>query len=66
MINKYLRKFDTNNNIVEETTYDETGKVRNVSTIKYQYDNKKNWTKRTQYVKDFDQPISNTTRTIRY
>ena len=66
LINKYLRKFDTNNNIVEETTYDETGKVRNVSTIKYQYDNKKNWTKRTQYVKDFDQPISNTTRTVRY
>ena len=66
LINKYLRKFDANNNIIEETTYDETGKVRNVSTIKYQYDNKKNWTKRTQYVKDFDQPISNTTRTIRY
>ena len=66
LINKYIRKFDSNNNIIEETTFDETGKVKNLSTIKYQYDDKKNWTKRTQYVKDIDQPISNTTRTIRY
>ncbi|GEM50458.1 hypothetical protein EB1_02480 [Empedobacter brevis NBRC 14943 = ATCC 43319] len=65
-VNKYLRKFDDNNNIIEETTLDETGKIKNVSTIKYQYDEHKNWTKRTQYVKHFDQPISNTTRTIRY
>ncbi|WP_413532107.1 hypothetical protein [Empedobacter brevis] len=65
-INKYLRKFDENNNIIEETVIDETGKIKNISTIKYQYDNHKNWTKRTQFVKDIDQPISNTTRTIRY
>jgi len=65
-VNKYIRKFDSNNNIIEETTIDETGKVKNVSNIKYQYDEHKNWTKRTQFVKDFDEPISNTTRTIRY
>ena len=65
-VNKYLRKFDDNNNMTEEVTLDETGKVKHISTIKYQYDNHKNWTKRTQYVKNFDQPISNTTRTIRY
>jgi hypothetical protein len=66
LVNKYLRKFDVNNNLIEETTFDQTGKIINVSTIKYQYDDKKNWTKRTQYVKDIDQPISNTTRSIRY
>ena len=65
-VNKYLRKFDDNNNMTEEVMLDETGKVKHISTIKYQYDNHKNWTKRTQYVKNFDQPISNTTRTIRY
>ncbi len=65
-VNKYVRKFDENNNIIEETVIDETGKVKNISTIKYQYDNHKNWIKRTQFVKDIDQPISNTTRTIRY
>ncbi len=65
-VNKYVRKFDENNNIIEETVIDETGKVKNISTIKYQYDNHKNWVKRTQFVKDIDQPISNTTRTIRY
>jgi len=65
-VNKYVRKFDENNNIIEETVIDETGKVKNISTIKYQYDNHKNWVKRTQYAKDIDQPISNTTRTIRY
>ena len=65
-VNKYVRKFDENNNIIEETVIDETGKVKNISTIKYQYDNHKNWIKRTQFVKNIDQPISNTTRTIRY
>ena len=66
LINKYIRKFDTNNNIIEESTFGADGKLTNVSTIKYQYDDKKNWTKRTQYASKIDQPISNTTRTIRY
>ena len=66
LVNKFVRKYDDKNNLTEEITIDATGKTKNTSKIMYQYDNNKNWTKRTQYVSQIDQPISNTTRTIRY
>lgn len=66
MISKFIRKFDSNQNMIEEVTLDQNGKTKNISTIKYLYDDQQNWIKRTQFVKDIDQPISNTTRTIRY
>lgn len=66
LIYRFVRKFDDNQNIVEETTYDSNGKITNSSQILYEYDEQKNWLKRTQYTAKIDQPISNTLRTIRY
>ncbi|WP_313384326.1 hypothetical protein [Chishuiella sp.] len=66
LINKFLRKYDTNNNLIEETTFDANSKVQNITKILYEYDTHKNWTKRTQYASKFEMPISNTIRTIRY
>lgn len=66
LIYRFVRKFDKNNNIVEEKTFDTNGKVVNSSQIMYEYDDQKNWTKRTQYTSKIDQPISNTLRTFRY
>lgn len=66
LINKFLRKYDANNNLIEETTFDANGKVQNVTKILYEYDAHNNWTKRTQYASKIEMPISNTIRTIRY
>lgn len=66
LIYKFVRKFDKNQNITEEITYDTNGKITNSSQIMYEYDEQKNWIKRTQYTSKIDEPISNTLRTIRY
>lgn len=65
-ISKKRRKFDDNNNIIEENLYDATGRIKTNHRILYQYDEKGNWNKRTQFANQLEQPISNTLRTIRY
>lgn len=65
-ISKKRRRFDENNNIVEENLYDMNGRLKTNNRILYEYDEKGNWTKRTQYANQHEEPISNTIRTIRY
>lgn len=65
-ISKKRRKYDENNNIVEENLYDSNGRLKTNNRILYQFDEKGNWNKRTQYANQLEEPISNTIRTIRY
>lgn len=66
LLSKKLRKFDEHNNIIEENLFDNNGKLKTNNRIKYKYDDKGNWITRTQYANKFEQPISNTVRTIKY
>ena len=66
LISKKRRKFDENKNIIEENLFDNNGRLKTNNRIKYQYDDYKNWIKRTQYANTIEEPISNSTRTIRY
>lgn len=60
------KKYDKNNNLIEEQLFEANGALKHTSKIMYQYDAQNNWTKRTQYSNQFDQPISNATRTLKY
>lgn len=66
LVSKKRRKFDEKSNIVEEFLYDSQGKLKTNNRILYEYDENKNWLKRTQYANNIEQPISNTMRTIKY
>lgn len=66
LVSKKRRKFDDKKNLVEEFLYDTTGRLKTNSRILYQYDDKGNWIKRTQFANNLEEPISNATRTIRY
>lgn len=66
LVSKKRRTFDQNGNIIEENLYDNNGRLKTNSRIIYQYDDKGNWNKRTQYANAIEQPISNTIRTIKY
>lgn len=66
LVSKKRRKFDDKKNLIEENLYDSTGRLKTNSRILYVYDEKGNWTKRTQFANNLEQPISNATRTIRY
>lgn len=66
LVSKKRRKFDEKKNIIEENLYDNTGKLKTNNRISYEYDEKGNWVKRTQYANSLEGPISNATRTIRY
>ena len=66
LVSKKRRAFDENNNIIEEYVYDQSGRVKMTHRIKYNYDNKGNWTTRTQYSNSIEEPISNSKRTIKY
>lgn len=63
---KKTRKFDQQNNLVEEKLFGDDGGLKHTSKFMYAYDSHNNWTKRTQYSNQFDQPLSNTTRTLSY
>lgn len=66
LIQKKRRKFDDQNNIIEENLFDNAGKLKTNNRILYEFDDKGNWLKRTQFANKFEQPISNTIRTIKY
>lgn len=66
LVSKKLRAYDEQQNIVEENLYDNHGKLKTNHRIKYEYDDKGNWTTRTQYANTIEEPISNAKRTIRY
>lgn len=66
LVSKKRRKYDDKLNLIEEYLYDSTGRLKTNNRIKYEYDEKGNWTTRTQYANNLEQPVSNTKRTIRY
>ncbi len=66
LVSKKRRKYDENRNITEENLFDNNGKLKTNNRIIYQYDENKNWVKRTQYANTIEEPISNAIRTIRY
>ncbi|RLZ06495.1 hypothetical protein [Faecalibacter macacae] len=66
LVSKKRRKFDEKGNIIEENLYDSTGRLKTNNRIKYEYDTNGNWTVRTQFANNLEQPVSNSKRTIRY
>ncbi|MBS7334126.1 MAG: hypothetical protein KIG88_11075 [Weeksellaceae bacterium] len=66
LVSKKRRMFDEKGNIVEENLYDNSGRLKTNNRINYVYDDKGNWTLRTQYANNLEQPVSNSKRTIRY
>ena len=66
LVSKKLRKFDEKGNIIEENYFGPDGKLRANNRILYEFDDKGNWIKRTQYANQIDTPISNAIRTIKY
>lgn len=66
LVSKKRRAYDEQKNIIEEYMYDQSGRIKMTHRIKYIYDEKGNWTTRTQYTNSIEEPISNSKRTIRY